>query len=89
MINLDTTTALPKSRCCECGYESDHASGPGAPTPGDASLCIDCGSLSFFADDMTLRAPTRDEMLAAAVDSELQRLRRIILQAKASREDAA
>lgn len=87
-MNFDQTTEIPKSQCCECGYEPDRVSGPGMPSPGDASLCIACGSLSIFADDLTMRAPTKDEMLQAAADSDIQRLRRIILQVNEDREGA-
>lgn len=80
MISLDTTVKMKPSKCCECDHEMDHASGPCQPSANDWTLCIKCGSLNIFTGDLGLRAPTFDEMIASAKDSELQRLRRLILE---------
>lgn len=78
-MKIDVETRLPQSKCCECGHQMDACSGPCEPSPGDLTLCINCGSLNVFADDLTLRYPTDDEFFAAAADSDLQRMRRAIL----------
>lgn len=47
-LDFSRTTRLEKSPCCECGYMTDSAGGPGSPKAGDFSLCIKCGSLNVF-----------------------------------------
>jgi len=45
------------SLCPTCGYEPDYASnmtGKASPRPGDYSLCINCGTLLVFDDDLKL-----------------------------------
>lgn len=58
-----------RAKCPFCRKEITAAGNvPGehqAPTGGDASLCITCGAISVFCDDMALRKPTpqeRDEL---------------------------
>lgn len=53
---------LPKSACPTCGYEVDDASRPvnvnpgerDKPVPGDLSLCLKCGEVLVFQEDMHL-----------------------------------
>ena len=72
-------TKVPESSCCECGNRLDGATGSDAtPSHGDFMLCIVCGSLNVFADDMTLRQPTVDEYVASTHINELQQLRKAI-----------
>jgi len=78
-VRLDDTTELAPSPCCECKHVVDHATGDGQPSPGDWTLCIRCGSLNVFDDNLMLRAPTLDEFLDAAKNSDVQRKRRAIL----------
>lgn len=59
---------LPMSRCLVCGYSFDCASRPGIdqtkrPRPGDFSLCLRCGEIYVFQDDMTVRLPTVKELM--------------------------
>lgn len=81
MLSIAIETITPETQCCECGYKTNRASGPVAPSPGDFSLCMKCASLNVFDANMTMRSPTLDEFLLAAKDSELQLLRKIILDA--------
>lgn len=81
MLSVAIESETPNGTCCECGYKVNRASGPDKPSPGDYSLCIKCGSLNIFAEGMTLRSPTLDEFLLAAKDSEVQHLRKVILDA--------
>lgn len=78
-LHLDHTTKLAPSPCCECKHVVDHTTGDGAPSPGDWTLCIRCGSLNVFDDNLMLRSPTLDEYLDAAKNSDVQRIRRAIL----------
>ena len=64
-----------KETCRKCGYEIDaytHAHGNAKPRPGDVSFCLNCGALSVFTKDMTLRAPTTEE------NAKFQRDQRVI-----------
>jgi hypothetical protein len=40
----------------------------GGPSPGDFTVCIYCGHIMAFADDLTLRELTGDEIHAIAGD---------------------
>jgi hypothetical protein len=79
LMDMSVETETPVSKCVECGSELDRVSGPCAPKPGDLSLCLECGSLNAFADDLSLRPPTDDEILEIAKNSDFQRARRAIL----------
>lgn len=54
------------------------------PEPGDASLCINCCEWSVFAEDLSLRKPTPDELITIGLDPDARRTREIILQFKSS-----
>ena len=77
---------IPQTKCAECGAPADRLTGVIAPSPGDMSLCVICGSLSAVADDLTLRQPTLDEYLEVAADNEIQKLRKTILDCKAKND---
>lgn len=60
-----TTTRVPISACKACGKPNDSATSISAdikPTPGDVSICLYCGHVTVFDDDLTLREPTSKEM---------------------------
>ena len=44
------------------------------PRGGQLSLCFSCGHIAVFCDDLTLREPNHEEMLAIAGDTELLRI---------------
>lgn len=75
---FDIETVLPLSRCCECNKELDRAGGPREAKSGDFTLCINCGSLNVFGDDLMLRQPTEDEYLESTKMQDLQIARQII-----------
>lgn len=60
------TTRLKPHQCPACGHEHNAATGaePGnnVPDPGSVSICIRCGAISLFNDEMQLRAPTAEEL---------------------------
>lgn len=66
---------LPKSACLQCGYRMDAASSAdnsGAlPRPGDPTVCIKCGAVMLFADDLSLRGLSDDEIQQFTADREL------------------
>lgn len=60
---------LPVCACKVCGYKFDCATAPTEditkrPRPGDFSLCMKCGEIYVFAEDMTVREPSLNEMMA-------------------------
>lgn len=60
------TTRTPKTYCRTCHYRMDAASSikPNEiPDAGSVSLCMKCGELSIFNGDLTLRAPTQQELI--------------------------
>ena len=76
---------VPPSACTNCGEPNDRASSVGVesamPAPGDFSLCIYCGHLMAFADDLTLRNLTDAETVEIAGDHRIlavQRARRAL-----------
>jgi hypothetical protein len=53
-----THTPLPISFCPICFYKMDCASqylGEERPEPGDPSLCLNCGAILVFNEEMRLR----------------------------------
>lgn len=70
----DRTTRTPISKCPSCGTPNDAATLAGKgdeatrPDPGDVSVCLYCGHLMAFAEDLTLRDLTDAEMHEVAGD---------------------
>jgi hypothetical protein len=82
MIDRMSDERLPEVRCSSCGTKLNAATHVGPddprPEPGDFSICLDCGHLSAYADDLTLRPLTDAEIIEAAGDKRIlatQRLR--------------
>lgn len=61
----DGTPKLKPQMCVECGLLFNAASptrGPrNLPKPGNVSLCLNCGHLTLFDDNLMLREPTAEE----------------------------
>jgi hypothetical protein len=71
---------VPVSICPACGAENDGASeigGKGRPSPGDASVCLSCGHLAVFREDMRLRDPTVTELEAMRKDTRIALVLRV------------
>jgi hypothetical protein len=76
---LGATTRMQSATCTNCHKVVDAASGVGtddSPDPGDFTICIYCGHLMVFADDLTLRELTEDEMVDVAGDRRLLAVQR-------------
>jgi len=63
--------------CPHCGYTLDaHGTVPGepdsAPSPGDATVCIGCGGVLVFTEELGLRAATDEEMRVFDRDPHIQ-----------------
>jgi hypothetical protein len=67
---------IPQSFCPACDYRmemADNVHGGGAPDPGDCSVCLNCGQLLIFTDDLTLRVMTAAEVKEWMSDAEAWR----------------
>lgn len=76
---------MPDGNCVRCGKKLTGASGidvDDRPNPGDLSVCVCCGYLRTFAEDLTLRELTAVELDAFMRDPEMsdlvQRMRRTV-----------
>jgi hypothetical protein len=63
--------------CPYCGHRVDAATTtPGArgtgPCPNDASICIACGSMLIYDDDLRLRRPDPGELAELEADPRVQ-----------------
>lgn len=60
------STRVPEQICQSCGRSLTAVSTPGPedpqPSPGDATVCLYCGHLMIFTDEMTLRLPNDQEI---------------------------
>lgn len=72
------TSRTRSNPCLRCQAALDAASGPGAPKPGDFSVCFECANLAVFADDMSLREPTDEESRIAATDQNIVRVVKMV-----------
>jgi len=82
------TTRLPESECLRCGKKVNAAScvadDNAVPEPGDVTICIACGHLMAFADDLSYRELTDEEVLEVPLDevSRIQNARKRIEESK-------
>jgi hypothetical protein len=68
------TTRTPEQKCLACNYKIDattSAFGEHKPRAGDYTMCLNCGAVSIFKEDLTLRAPTPEEKRAIATNAEI------------------
>lgn len=74
-----TITYVPVSFCLSCGKELDAVTSVNdgdTPGPGAVTVCLACGHIAIFADDLTLRAPTREEELGIAGNPDILAVQR-------------
>lgn len=61
-----TADRLPVAICWHCDRVLDAATpiddGDPQPEPGAISLCLYCGAVAYFGDDLALRPPTEAEL---------------------------
>jgi|HubBroStandDraft_6_1064221.scaffolds.fasta_scaffold647247_2 hypothetical protein len=74
-MTRDSREGVTPSPCTNCGKVMDAASvagkGDDTPTPGDITICFYCHHLMAFADDMTIRDLTDEEIKECAGDPTL------------------
>ena len=78
------TIRTPETKCLRCQHKVDAATHPrdgSAPVPGDATICVYCGYLMAFTDDMTFRELTEEELKELPLDevSRIQRARKAVM----------
>lgn len=85
---------VPECQCpvCECSIDGagnffdDHG-----PQPGTFAVCSECRNLNVFAEDLTLRAPTDEELVAIAGAVEFRAMTKALarVQRKSGRAETA
>ena len=69
LMPLDNAWSLPdEMKCPQCDKSFPWASGVNGdkpPDPGDNTICSSCGTISTFADDMSIRLATTEEIESA------------------------
>jgi hypothetical protein len=73
-MKIGKPNRMPPSACTACGTKLNGATGiatDGAPSPGDITVCLSCGHVMAYADDLTLRDLTDAEMVEIAGDPRL------------------
>jgi hypothetical protein len=62
---MTDATHTPITLCWHCDHMLDAASpveGQAVPSEGAVSLCLYCGAVAIFEEDLKLRAPTEEEL---------------------------
>jgi hypothetical protein len=62
---------MPRDHCLACKHKFNRAlgiDGEGPPDSGDITICIACGHIMAFADDLKVRELTAGEMIEIAGD---------------------
>jgi hypothetical protein len=86
------TSDVPQCACLACGKTFDAATDAESnktPSPGDTTICLGCGHVMTFTDDLTVRELTSEEIHEVAGDPRvlaLQRLRQAYTDRKKSYE---
>lgn len=71
---MSTTTHYAEQKCPACGYKQDSATsayGDHKPKGGDLSICLNCGAIAMFNDDLTLRPPNEKEKRDIAANTQV------------------
>lgn len=77
---------VPESTCPTCNFRSNYATcvadKNALPEAGDFSVCIECGEILVFKENLTLRAVTLDDLvsLPEELHTELERMQRAVRQ---------
>lgn len=73
-MQTGTDHKIKESRCLSCGKKLDGCTSVACdamPSPGDVTICITCGHIMAFGDDLTLRELTDAEMYEIAGDERI------------------
>jgi hypothetical protein len=80
---------IPPTACLACGRIHDGAMGiddEKRPSSGDIAICVYCGHIQAYGNDLQLRELTREEQISIAGDKSILKAQRAIAQAKADYE---
>lgn len=76
-VKAPFTGHVPLATCLSCGTRLDGATGiqdpRNRPSGGMLSICMYCGGLAMYQDDLSLRALTDDEMAELQADEKVWR----------------
>jgi hypothetical protein len=81
-MNFDTETKLPGGSCPFCGRENDRCSGDGNPEPGSVTVCIGCGQVAVFDENLNQVCPTEEMRQELEADPRIQQIRVALKQVK-------
>lgn len=69
------------SPCISCGVSNDAATGAtdlnATPVPGDIMICLSCGHIAAYGEDMRIRELTEREQIEIAGDRDILHAQRI------------
>lgn len=91
-VDMVATHRVPDTICVNCGKALNGATltvGDAAPSAGDLSMCLYCGHLMAYTDDLTLRNLTRQEMHEVAGDPHIRRMQKLRSAATDFSDDAS
>jgi hypothetical protein len=79
-MKLGKDRHMPPTACLGCGRKIDGATYVGeedqAPDPDDITVCIYCGHIQAYAEDLSLRELTSVEQLSIAGDERILAIQR-------------
>jgi hypothetical protein len=87
-MKLGTQSRVPPSPCLSCGKINDAATVidekrlEAKPRPGCVTVCLTCGHIMVFTDDLTLRDPTIAEIREIAGDQRILAIQRARVSSK-------
>jgi hypothetical protein len=87
---LGESNIVPRATCFNCGKPLDRAAGldtDNQPGPGDVTICLDCGHLMIFDDQLALRQLSPEEQIALASNEDVLFAQHMRAQAFAKRKN--
>lgn len=78
-MEIGAPRRLVPSNCLSCGIETDAATSVDedcSPEPGDVTVCLCCGHIMSYDDDLKLRELTREQQIAVAGDQRILAVQR-------------
>jgi len=83
-LGIGKEQRLSESACTACGHSLDGAAAAmteedtrESPQPGDALVCVYCGHIMAFSENLTMRDLTDEEMVQIAGDPVLLEVQRM------------
>jgi len=73
-MKVGKSVKIKKSKCTNCGDPLDHAAGldhDESPSPSDATVCLHCGHIMVYDDNLNLRELTDKEVIERVGNKEI------------------